>query len=204
MPLGWAVSFSPPVLRGSKTAEQTSPRHHRFPALAFQEGPVSTTAAAVSATRAHERFSHFLQFWPKHDFFLFSWCHPATSTVKRVWVIDYSLSELKVVKLDINVVLNALTQTRSSVARGLIGDDTRWDCVAQGAGNRMKSLQFMDAISKSNLILQTSCPCSRYSANLLRSTHTTDLGWEHSVFHNLRTEALLLPRLQPNFDNCQD
>lgn len=89
-------------------------------------------------------------------------------------MIDYSLSEFKVVKLDINVVLNVLTQTRSLVASRLIGDDTHWDCTAQGTGNRMKSLQFMAAISKSSLILQTSYPCNDCSAIRLRSTHSTN------------------------------
>lgn len=52
--------------------------------------------------------------------------------------MDCSLSESKVVKLAINVVLNVLTQTRSLVASRLIEDDTHWDCTAQGTANRMK------------------------------------------------------------------
>lgn len=52
--------------------------------------------------------------------------------------MDCSLSESKVVKLAINVVLNVLTQTRSLVASRLIEDDTHWDCTAQGTANSMK------------------------------------------------------------------
>lgn len=53
-------------------------------------------------------------------------------------MIDCSLSESRVVKLAINVVLNVLTQTRSLVASRLIEDDTHWDCTAQGTANRMR------------------------------------------------------------------
>lgn len=104
------------------------------------KNPFLPTATVTAATQAQKQISNFLEFWPKHPFHLFSLSHPAIFTVKRVQVIDYSLSEIKVVKLAINVVLNALTQTRSLVSSRLTGDDTHWDCMAQGTGNRMKSL----------------------------------------------------------------
>lgn len=112
------------------------------------KNPFPPTATVTAATQAHKQISNFLEFRPKHALHLFSLSYPAIFTVKRVQMIDYSLSEFKAVKLGINVVLNVLTQTRSLVASRLIGDDTQWDCMAQGTGNRMKSLQFMATISK--------------------------------------------------------
>lgn len=145
------------------------------------------TATVTPPTQVHKQFSNFLEFWPKHAFYLFSLSCPAIFTVKEVQVLDYSLPELKVVKLDINVVLNVLTQTRSLVASRLIRDDTHWDRTAQGTGNTMKNLQFMATISKSSLTLQTS------SATLLRSTSSPSPGQEHSVLPHVTTEALLSP-----------
>lgn len=173
-----AVSFTMPVFNRQEEGWTDLYKDHKF--LAF------AAFAFQWRTRFHQQlhqlhrltkpFSNFLEFWPKHAFYLFSLSHPDIFTVKRVQVIDYSLPEFKVVKLDINVVLNALTQTRSLLASRLIGDDTHWDCMAQGTGNRMKSLQFIATVSKSSLILQTPYPCKGCSATRLRYAHSTNPG----------------------------
>lgn len=114
----------------------------RFLLLLSSEDPISTHRYRSISYIGSQALFQFPTVLAQTRFFSLLLCHLATAAVKRARVIDYRLSEFKVVKLDINVVLNALTQTRSSVAWGLIGDDTRWDCMAQGAetGGKVFSL----------------------------------------------------------------
>lgn len=110
--------------------------------------------------------------------------------------MDCSLSESKVVKLAINVVLNVLTQTRSLVASRLIEDDTHWDCTAQGTANRMKK----------SLVY-----CHYFKIKPDGTDILPMLSWDpltaqtqgRSTQSSITSDRGLLAQLQPHFDPCQ-
>lgn len=112
-------------------------------------------------------------------------------------MIDCSLSESKAVKLAINVVLNVLTQTRSLVASRLIGDDTHWDCTAQGTANR----------TRKSLVYGHSFKIKADAADLSVLSSPAGIHSQHKPRGGAlsppspQTEVLLA-QLQPHFDPC--